>query len=303
MDVHWNEGAKDCAASPLDPIQVHRYEPQTFILRVNLCEHFEGNFIYLLVGAKRALLIDTGPIADSKVMPLARTVLGLLPSENNSVIPLLVVHTHEHQDHRAGDPQFESLPSVQLVSSDFEKMRTFFGFNTWPDGIAHIDLGDRIVEVIPTPGHTSAHIAFYDNRTGLLLSGDFLLPGRLTIEDTHAYRASAKRVARFVKTHPVRYVVGSHIELDAAGRLYDDGSQYHPNERPLQLTQDDVLALPVALDRFNGFYAQYPNFVLTHPIHNLLALVLAAATVLLIIVLLVRQYFGRRRRSKSELAT
>ena len=49
MDVHWNEGAADCASAPPDRIQVHRYEPQTFILRTNLCRHFEGNFLYLLI--------------------------------------------------------------------------------------------------------------------------------------------------------------------------------------------------------------------------------------------------------------
>ena len=302
MDVHWSEGARDCSVSPIDPIQVHRYEPQTFILRVNLCRHFEANFVYLLVGSKRALLIDTGPIADFTEMPLAKTALGLLPGENNSRLSLLVVHTHEHRDHWAGDPQFEHLPSAQVVSSDFEKMRGFFGLTTWPSDIAHIDLGDRMVDAIPAPGHTSAHIVFYDDRTALLLSGDFLLPGRLTIENTDAYGESAKRVADFARAHPVRYVLGSHIELDVAGTLYDEGSQYHPNEQALQLTQEDVLALPVALDQFNGFYARHPHFVLTHPLHNLLVLVVAVAAVLLLIVLVARQYFKRRRRAKTERA-
>jgi hypothetical protein len=33
MDVRWNEGAPHCAAAPSDPLQVHAYEPQTYILR------------------------------------------------------------------------------------------------------------------------------------------------------------------------------------------------------------------------------------------------------------------------------
>jgi hypothetical protein len=33
LDVHWNEGASDCKATPQAPLQVHAYEPQTFILR------------------------------------------------------------------------------------------------------------------------------------------------------------------------------------------------------------------------------------------------------------------------------
>ena len=297
MDVHWNEGAADCATSTQDPIQVHRYESQTLILRTNLCKHFEANFVYLLVGSKRALLIDTGPVADPKEVPLARTVLKLFPlGEDNSSFPLLVVHTHEHRDHWAGDSQFASLPSVQVVSADFEKMRAFFEFNAWPNAIAQIELGDRLIDVIPTLGHTSAHVAYYDERTGLLFSGDFLLPGRLTIENTDAYRESAKRASVFARDHPVRYILGSHIELDSAGALYDAGSHYHPNEHALQLSQDDIGALQVALEEFNGFYAKYPDFVLTHPLHNLLALMAATGVGLLIIGLIARHYLKGRRR-------
>jgi hydroxyacylglutathione hydrolase len=37
-------------------------EPLTFILRQNPCADFEVNFIYLLVGCNKALLIDTGAV-------------------------------------------------------------------------------------------------------------------------------------------------------------------------------------------------------------------------------------------------
>jgi hypothetical protein len=56
-----------------------------------------------------------------------------------------------------------------------------------------------------------------------VLSGDFLLPGRLTIENTEAYEESAERVARFASAHLLRYALGSHIELDVAASLYDEG--------------------------------------------------------------------------------
>jgi len=79
LDVHWNEGAKDCIATPQDPLQVHTYEPQTSILRQSPCANFEANVLYLLVGSDKALLIDTGAVADSKEMPLAKTILELLP--------------------------------------------------------------------------------------------------------------------------------------------------------------------------------------------------------------------------------
>ena len=75
LDVHWNEGASDCKATPQAPVQVHTYEPKTFILRQSPCATFEANFLYLLIGSDKALLIDTGAVADPKEMPLAKTVL------------------------------------------------------------------------------------------------------------------------------------------------------------------------------------------------------------------------------------
>ncbi len=58
LDVHWNEGASDCRATPQAPLQVHQYEPQTFILRQSPCADFEANFIYLLIGSNKALFSD-----------------------------------------------------------------------------------------------------------------------------------------------------------------------------------------------------------------------------------------------------
>jgi hydroxyacylglutathione hydrolase len=295
LDVHWNEGASDCSATPQEALQIHQYEPQTFILRQNPCANFEANFIYLLIGSNKALLIDTGAVADPKAMPLAKAILELLPNKDYEKLPLLVAHTHRHLDHRAGDPQFASLPSVQVVPIDLERVRAFFGFTNWPNGIAHLDLGGRIVDVIPTPGHNATHVAFYDGRTGILFSGDFLLPGRLLIEDAAAYRESALRVIDFLKTRPLTHILGGHIELNAAGRAYRFRSHYHPNEHRLELARADLTALPAALKGFNGFYARHPNYILTNPIRNLLALVVIAVAVLIFIVWGVRWLLRRWR--------
>ena len=295
LDVHWNEGASDCSATPQQALQVHQYEPQTFILRQNLCADFEANFIYLLIGSDKALLIDTGAVADPKAMPLAKTVLELLPNKDHEKLPLLVAHSHRHLDHRAGDPQFASLPSVQVVPFDLEGIRAFFGFTDWPNGIAHLDLGGRTVDVIPTPGHNQTHVAFYDDRTGILFSGDFLMPARLLIEDAAAYRESALRVIDFLKTRPLTHILGGHIELNETGRAYRFGSHYHPNEHRLELAGADLTALPAAFERFNGFYARYPNYILINPKRNLLALAIIAVATLVFIVWGVRRLLRRRR--------
>lgn len=295
LDMRWDEGAEDCAAASPAPIQVHAYEPRTFILRQNPCAHFEANFLYLIVGTDRALLIDTGAIEDSVAMPLARTVLELLPGEGAMKMPLLVVHTHGHADHRAGDAQFESLPSVRVIPADLEATRAFYGLDDWPRGVAHLDLGDRSIAVLPAPGHHPTHLIYYDDRTGLLFTGDFLLPGRLLIDDAAAYRESARRIVDFLEAYPVSHILGGHVELDTSGRAYAHGANFHPNERPLALTRADLLALPTALDDFNGFYARHANFILTNPVRNLLALASATVAALVLIAFGVRRLVLRRR--------
>jgi hydroxyacylglutathione hydrolase len=299
LPAQWNIGAEDCVASPQPPLQVHAYEPQTFILRQSPCASFEANFIYLLIGSDKALLIDTGAVADPKAMPLAQTILELLPDKDNKKLRLLVAHTHRHLDHRAGDPQFAALPSVEVVPFDFEGVRAFFGFNDWPNGIAQIDLGGRTVDVIPTPGHNQTHVAFYDDRTGILFTGDFLMPARLLIEDAGAYRESALRVIDFLKTRPLTHILGGHIELNAAGRAYRFGSRYHPNEHRLELTKADIAALPAAFARFNGFYARYPNYILTNPVRNLLALGFIVLVVLSLAAFGLYRFLRRRRRRRA----
>ncbi|MDP9198354.1 MAG: MBL fold metallo-hydrolase [Pseudomonadota bacterium] len=296
--MSWNAGAADCAATPQPPLQVHRYEQQTYILRQSPCADFEANFIYLLIGSEKALLIDTGAVAEPDLMPLAATVLDFLPVDGGSRLPLLVAHTHGHRDHTAGDPQFETLASVQVISSESAAVRQFFGFTDWPGGIARLDLGDRIVEILPAPGHHPDHLTFYDHRTALLLTGDFLLPGRLLVDDAEEFRASAVRLVEFVETRPIAHVLGAHIELDATGQAFPTGSEHHPNERRLELTKADLLALPAVLQSFNGFYATHANYILSNPHRNLLAVGVAVVAVLALSVWGLLRYL-RLRRARS----
>ena len=233
-------------------------------------------------------------------MPLAETVLSLLPRKDGVRLPLLVVHTHKHRDHYAGDGQFASLRNVKFVPPDLPSVRAFFGFDHWPEGIAHLDLGDRIVDVVPTPGHESAHIAFYDEKTALLFSGDFLMPGRLTLEDTAADQRSEARVIDFLTNRPVIHVLGGHIERDLAGHTYAEGATYHPNERPLELSREDLMKLPAALASFNGFYASHENYSITHPMHNLLAVLCAAFVLLSVLGFASYRLLRRWRRRRAS---
>jgi hydroxyacylglutathione hydrolase len=298
MDAHWNEGAKDCKANPQAPIEVRAYNPQTFILRENLCATSEAPFMYLLIGSEKALLIDTGDVADAKQMPLATTVMRLVPGDGAAKVPLLVVHTHRHLDHRAGDGQFARLPNAQVVGFDIESVRRYYKFTDWPNGVAHINLGDRTVDVIPTPGHNETEVSFYDRNTGLFFSGDFMMPARLLIDDKGADLASARRVADFVQDRPVRYVLGGHIEMDAAGQMFPWRSQFHPNEHALPMTKDDLLALPAAVGSFNGFYTRHGELVMMDSMRILIATAVGAGVVLIALVLILIAYIRHRRSTR-----
>jgi hydroxyacylglutathione hydrolase len=303
MDVHWNEGSPTCAKNPQPPLQVHQYNTRTFILRENLCTTFEAPFMYLLIGSTRVLLVDTGDIADPRVVPLADTVMHLLPGEGRAKLPLLVVHTHRHLDHRAGDEQFTHFSNAQVVGFDIDSVRRYYGFTDSPSGLAQIDLGDRTVDVIPTPGHNETEISFYDRSTGLLLTGDFLMPARLLIDDTRADVASADRIAAFVKDLPISFVLGGHIEMNSAGNLFPWESQYHPNEHVLQMTKDDALALPAAVRSFNGFYTQHGQFTMENSVRVLIAFAVLVLVVIVAVVGTLVVYVRRRRRSARRLRT
>lgn len=303
LDVEWSEGAEHCeTAPPQAPIQVHPYNAQTFVLRESLCATFEAPFIYLLLGSSKALLIDTGAVEDPKVMPLAETVMGLLPKVGASTMPLLVLHTHRHRDHRAGDPQFANLPAAQVVPAFLEDVREYFSFRNWPEGSAQVGLGDRTIDVIPTPGHNPTHVAFYDRNTGLFFSGDFLLPGRLLIDDGDEYLASAQRVAEFIRTRPVTHVLGAHIEMNRDEELFPWGSTHHPHERALPLTKEDLLSLPEALRSYDGSDTKHGKRVLINSNRQLLMVGAAAALLLVALAGWVWWYFRRRRVARAAAA-
>ncbi|ASU78798.1 MBL fold metallo-hydrolase [Actinopolyspora erythraea] len=46
----------------------------------------------------------------------------------------------------------------------------------WLDETTELDLGERTLRVVPTPGHTRGHVVFIDESEGLMFTGDHVLP-------------------------------------------------------------------------------------------------------------------------------
>lgn len=287
----WHAGAEECDASQ-QLTEAHALDEATIVIRQNPCVDYEANLLYLLIGEKRALLIDSGATDDPRLTSeLTGLVSQYLVRGDGTRLPLVVAHTHGHQDHRAGDAAFAALSDTQVVPHDGEGMRRFFGIADWPQGGARYDLGGRIVEVVPTPGHHADHVAFMDERTRLLFSGDFLLPGRLLVDDIGAYTASAARVVEVVNTYGATHALGAHIEMDTSGELYPSGTTHHPDERQIALpfATREAVQLRQDLEDFNGFYSRHRDYVIVNPVHNLAALIAGALIVLSLLVWAVRR--------------
>jgi hydroxyacylglutathione hydrolase len=304
LDMHWDPGAEDCTPAQART-QAHAIDETTIVIRQNPCVDYEAPLMYLLIGGEKALLIDSGATDDPKlVADLTELVSGYLTAEDGSRLPLVVTHTHGHQDHRAGDAAFAALPGTTVVPHEPEGLREYFGFDTWPNDEVRYDLGHREVVVAPTPGHHPDHVVYLDVRTRLLFTGDFYLPGRLLVDDIDAYRASAFNMVEFVATWAPLHALGAHVEMNTRGELYSGGATFHPDERPVPMPFgiQEANDLRQALEDFQGFYERHPEYAVVHPVHNLLAL---AAGVIVLIVLLAwgARRLIRRRRAASAPAS
>jgi glyoxylase-like metal-dependent hydrolase (beta-lactamase superfamily II) len=256
----WQDGT----GCPEDAIQVHRYSENTFILRQSLCTSFEGPFLHLLFGTDRVLLEDTG---DGGI-PVQETVQAVidtwLEEHGRASIELVVVNSHGHGDHVAGNGQFIGQANTTVVGYAVADVQDFFGIPGWPDEIVQYDLGDRIIDVIPIPGHHSSHIALYDRAEGLLLTGDTLYPGRLYIADFPEYVQSVGRLVDFVTGQDVCHVLGTHIEMTTTpGVEIPFGSTMHANEHPLALTIDHLVELRDAVEAMGNdpVYEIHDDFI------------------------------------------
>jgi hydroxyacylglutathione hydrolase len=259
----WIWGAPNCGTDP--QIQVHQYNENTFILRQSLCTNFEGPFIYLLFGSQKVLMQDTG----ASNVPLYNTVKAIIDqwllAHGQSSIQLIVSHTHAHGDHVFNDAQFAGKPNTTVVGTSQSAVASFFGITAWPTQIVDYDLGGRTVQVIPLPGHQTAHVAVYDRDTGFLLTGDTLYPGRLYISNWNQYKASIQRLVDFTADKPVCHVMGTHVEMsNVPGDDFPIGSTTHPNEHELQLGREHLVELNNAVIAMgaNPVYQVHDDFII-----------------------------------------
>lgn len=251
LGFRWTYGS-NVAAKNRDPrVQVVQYNEDTFVMRQNVCVHWEAPFTYLLFGNKGALLIDTGATAEARFYPLRETVDAIIlrwcQARGRRSIPLTIaLSSGEDLAQNQGLGQFAGRAETTFVPKPLEVMKRHYGLGgSWPEGKGKIDLGDRVIDVIPTPGTHKDGVSFYDPYCDLLFTGDFLFPGKINIGNDRDFVLSLERLKAFAAANPIKWVLGGHIEMMfAPGRYYPRFANFKPYERILEMEPaliDEVL--------------------------------------------------------------
>ena len=120
-----------------------------------------------------------------------------------------MAHSHSHGDHTAGDVQFADRPDTTVLGADLAAVTGFFGLPDWPQGTAQLDLGGRVVDVIPSPGHDQPAVTYYDRSTGLLLTGDTVYPGRTMWRSQTGRRLPPRRTGCWPSPRILRFATCS----------------------------------------------------------------------------------------------
>ena len=248
---NWYAGGTNCAGAP--PLHVQPYNADLMIMRQAACTSYEKPFLYLLFGRDRALLFDTGAGKIDVAATVDTLMNGWLARNHRESMDLVVAHSHAHGDHVAGDSQFVGRPRTTVIGRDSASVRAFFGVRQWPNEQGTIDLGGRVLDVIPIPGHQPASIALYDRRTGILLTGDTFYPGRLYVRDTTAFAESIGRLTAFVRSHTVTHMLGAHIENSRTPFVdYVVGTVDQPDEHALDLGRAQLFELDSVVRSMRG---------------------------------------------------
>jgi len=141
-----------------------------------------GQNIYLYHDGNAGVIIDAG-CSDTDIDAIKSFL-----AENDITVRAILL-THGHFDHISGLDALKKLTSAQVLCHEAEKQMletpelnlsvminqkiSVTATRFFEDGNAFI-IGDTMLKVLHTPGHTNGGICYYDEKDGNLFTGDTL---------------------------------------------------------------------------------------------------------------------------------
>jgi glyoxylase-like metal-dependent hydrolase (beta-lactamase superfamily II) len=202
---------------------------------IHMILDFDDTKMFLIIGTKRAMLIDAG---------LGTGNLRNHVEELIDKLPLDVIITHGHPDHIALMGQFQGSYNVYMNHLDLPLVETFIqqmGYTIDLNQIINLregeifDLGDRKFSVYEVPGHSAGSIVLFDEEHEILFSGDAVGSNRPTIVDslwmqfpgmaTIDVYLSTLQVFRSKVRGKIREIYGGHNDVPFYGEQYLDNLQ------------------------------------------------------------------------------
>lgn len=154
--------------------------------------HDEKVVSYLLVGDRKALLIDTGMGYQD-----IRSVVSSLTQK-----PVSVLLTHSHWDHVGGAHAFTDVRVFHEPWELGQLSKQHVGVTKTLQDRDIIHCAPFALQVIHTPGHTPGSVCYVDKQFDLLFSGDTVYPGplyaHLPESNIFSYQTSIEKLAMLV---------------------------------------------------------------------------------------------------------
>ncbi len=179
----------------------HQLDDYTWVGSGNKMWH---ESLYLVEGKDKALLIDVG----TDIKDLDKIVATITKK------PVMVVATHVHPDHTG--PSINCFSEVFINPADSVLIPAMMG--NYKGSVKYlrdreiIDLGDRQIEVVYTPGHTPGSVTFVDKAAGYGFSGDSFGTGLLLLSmDFSTFIATCDRITSIMESYNVKYLYPGHF--------------------------------------------------------------------------------------------
>lgn len=163
--------------------------------------NFYVNSMQLVIGSKRAVLIDTG-YGFGDLMPLIRQLTDL---------PVTLLITHSSYDHWRGANQFTDIYMSKADQDEIEEMKNQCGVHFKAKDLCDgdiFDLGGITLETIHVPGHTKGSMCFLDRKSNAIYTGDavnklpWVFSGRETLD---VYYKALLRLREMTPEQPAIY--------------------------------------------------------------------------------------------------